>query len=419
MTPEQPSTSPRSCEHTAASPSSDTEKRDQGFTTAMVHPSHLEPGDPLGGLMVPTSSFKLRFDERGELVEPTDGDYGRVGNPTYNMLERQMNLAHGAQHSVVFGSGIAALTAIVQSLKQGDVVVAEQNTYGCTMRMLEKVFSKFGLQVHYLDFSEPTSLARLGALRPTIVMIESPTNPLLKVLDIEQIAKAARAVGAPLVVDNSFASCFVQQPLRLGATVVVESLTKYVNGHSTAMIGSASTNDPEWETKLLFARKAVGLQPGVLESFMTAEFIQDIELRMQRHSENALAVAQFLEGLSHGESALVKSVRYPFLPSHPQYELARKQMRLGSGIVTADFNFDVPTTIRLIHALDPYFTLAHSIGSTKSQVSIPAAMSHASVAPEQRRAAGIQDGTVRFSLGIENKADLIDALGRALKQVCH
>jgi cystathionine gamma-synthase len=385
----------------------------------MVHPSDLAPGDPMGGLMMPTSSFKLRFDERGELIEPTDGDYGRVGNPTYNILERQMNLAHGAQHSVVFGSGIAALTAVVQSLKQGDVVVAEQNTYGCTMRMLEKVFAKFGLQVHYLDFSDPSSLARLCSLRPTIVMIESPTNPLLKVLDIEQISQAAKAVGAPLVVDNSFASCFVQQPLRLGATVVVESLTKYVNGHSTAMIGSASTNDPEWAEKLLFARKAVGLQPGVLEAFMTAEFLQDIELRMQRHSDNALAVAEFLESLSQGQDALVKSVRYPLLPSHPQYELAKKQMRLGSGIVTADFSFDVPTTIRFIQALDPFFTLAHSIGSTKSQVSIPAAMSHASVAREKRLAAGIQDGTVRFSLGIENKADLIDALKRALKHVCH
>ena len=390
---------------------------ERGFTSRVVHPSHLEPGDPLGGMMMPTSSFKLRFDERGELIEPMDGDYGRVGNPTYNQLERQMNLAHGAEHSVVFGSGIAALTAVVQSLKSGDVVVAEQNTYGCTIRMLEKVFSKWGLQVHYVDFSDPATLSRLHLLKPTIVMIESPTNPLLKVLDIEQIAQASKAVGAPLVVDNSFASCFVQQPLQLGATIVVESLTKYVNGHSTAMIGSASTNDPEWAKKLQFARKAVGLQPGVLEAFMTTEFIQDLELRMTRHSENALAVAMFLESLSHGSDPVVKTVRYPFLPSHPQHELAKKQMQLGSGIVTADFKFDVPTTIRFIQALDPWFTLAHSIGSTKSQVSIPAAMSHASVPREQRLAVGIQDGTVRFSVGIENRKDLLQALRSALEVV--
>ena len=390
-----------------------------GFTSRMVHPLHLEAGDPLGGLIMPTSSFKLRFDERGELVEPTDGDYGRVGNPTYNKLEEQMSLAHGARHSVVFGSGIAALTAIVQSLRSGDVIVAEQNTYGCTIRMLDKVFSKWGLKVHYVDFADPSALPRLAELKPTLVMIESPTNPLLKVLDIEAIGKASKAVGASLVVDNSFSSCFVQQPLKLGATVVVESLTKYVNGHSTAMIGSASTNDPEWGERLLFARKAVGLQPGVLEAFMTSEFVQDLELRMQRHSENALALAQYLESLSLGESPIVKSVRYPFLPSHPQYDLAKKQMAIGSGIVTADFSFDVPTTIRFIQALDPMFTLAHSIGSTKSQVSIPAAMSHASVPRERRLAAGIQDGTVRFSLGIENKRDLIAALDRALKQACH
>lgn len=419
MTPEDSANSVPQADNQRVPPSTEARGSDVGFTSRMVHPSHLEPGDPLGGVLMPTSSFKLRFDDRGELVEPTDGDYGRVGNPTYNALERQMNLAHGAEHSVVFSSGIAALTAVVQSLKHGDVIVAEQNTYGCTIRMLDRVFSKWGLKVHYVDFSDPSALPRLPELRPTLVMIESPTNPLLKVLDIQAIALASKAVGASLIVDNSFSSCFTQQPLNLGATVVVESLTKYVNGHSTAMIGSASTNDPEWGEKLLFARKAVGLQPGVLEVFMTTEFLQDLELRMTRHSENALAVAQFLESLSQGESPLVKSVRYPFLPSHPQYELAKKQMAMGSGIVTADFNFDVPTTIRFIQALDPWFTLAHSIGSTKSQVSIPAAMSHASVARERRLAAGIQDGTVRFSVGIENKVDLLKALQSALKQVCH
>lgn len=382
--------------------------RHKGLSTRLIHANPLDIGNPLGREACFTSSYRLELTKDG-VVEPRDADYGRVGNPTFTKLERQVSQAAHADYTTVFGSGIAAISAVVLNLEQGSLIMAEENTYGCTMRLLRDVMANKGIEVVYLDFTKVRNHRHISHVKPNLIMLESPTNPNLKILDLKALSARARRAGSTLVVDNSFASCALQQPLNLGADIVVESLTKYANGHSSGMCGAASTNDPVWAGKLDFMRKAVGLQPGVSEALDTSRFMEDLELRMSRHSANALKVARFLE-----KSPLVSSVRYPFLRSHPQYELARKQMKSGSGVITVEFNLDRDNTVRLLNSLNPVFTIAHSIGSTKSQVSMPALMSHASVPREQRIEAGITDGLVRFSIGLENPADLIGALQSGL-----
>jgi cystathionine gamma-synthase len=247
--------------------------------------------------------------------------------------------------------------------------------------------------------------------RPALVWIESPTNPLLKVIDIAAAADVCREAGAPLLVDNTFASPYHQRPLELGATLSLLSSTKYVNGHSDALGGAVVTNDPVWQDRMIFAQKALGLQPSPFDTWLTSRGARTLALRMERHSANALDFARFLE-----EETPAVMVRYPHLPSHPQHELAKRQMSGGSGIITADFGFSLDKTYRLLKSLR-YFTMAESLGGVESLVCHPASMTHASVPREVRESVGITDSLVRFSVGIEGVADLKNDLARALREV--
>ncbi len=374
-----------------------------GFGTRAVHSGRGFTGST-GAVMPPvylTSTF-----ESGNL----DGfDYTRSGNPNFRLLEESVGAMEGASFATCFASGVSAITAVVSSLKSGDLVLAEENLYGCTYRLFERVFNKFGLQVRYVDLSREENWEEIRRARPTLVWLESPTNPLLKIIDIAGIAKVAAEVDAPTLVDNTFASPYLQRPLELGATLSLSSTTKYINGHSDCLGGIVATNDKAWHARMVFAQKALGLQPGPFDAWLTTRGQRTLALRMERHCSNALELARWLE-----TQPGVRLVRYPFLPSHPQFELAQKQMRGGSGMIVAEFDFPAQKALEFCRRLR-LFTLAESLGGVESLVCHPPTMTHAQVPVKVRHAVGIRDGLVRFSVGIENVEDLRADLDQALR----
>ncbi len=378
------------------------------FDTAAIHIGQ-EPDRETGAVIPPvylTSTFAQ--------LEPgqTRGyDYTRSGNPAFDRLGATLAHLEQAAYATVFGSGMAAVTAVISTLSAGDHVVAEENIYGCTYRIYDKVFKKFGITISYVDLSEPANYAEIEIQQPVLVWIESPTNPLLKIIDIEAVATAAHTAGSDLLVDNTFASPFFQNPLTLGADISLSSTTKYINGHSDCLGGVVCTNSVDWNEKMIFAQKAIGLNPSPFDCWLISRGLKTLSVRMKQHAENALQIAEYLEGL-----ACTETVRYPFLPSHPQHELAKKQMRGGSGIVTAVFDLPFDQVVNLISNLK-LFSLAESLGGIESLICHPASMTHASIPVAEREAVGITDGLVRFSVGIEDAGDLIDDIQTALNNL--
>lgn len=377
----------------------------RGFSTQAIHKGRGFAGQT-GAVMPPvylTSTFA-----RGN----ADGfDYTRSGNPNFRLLDESVAALEGAEFATCFASGVSAITAVVSTLKSADLVLAEENIYGCTYRMFDQVFAKFGLQVRYLDLSRPENWSEIRRSRPALLWLESPTNPLLKIVDIAGLSAVAAESGTPVLVDNTFASPYLQRPLGLGATLSLSSTTKYVNGHSDCLGGTVATNDPVWHERMVFAQKALGLQPSPFDAWLTTRGQRTLALRMERHCANALALAQWLETRKG-----VRRVRYPFLPSHPQSELARRQMKAGSGLIVAELDCAVAGALEFCRLLR-LFTLAESLGGVESLICHPASMTHASVPPEVRRQVGISDGLLRFSVGIEDEADLRHDVDEALKKV--
>ncbi|MEI8235242.1 MAG: PLP-dependent aspartate aminotransferase family protein [Verrucomicrobiota bacterium] len=376
-----------------------------GFNTQAVHQGRGYTGNT-GAVMPPvylTSTF-----EQGN----ADGfDYTRSGNPNFRLLQESLAAMEGAQFATCFASGVSAITAVVSSLKSGDLVLAEENLYGCTYRLFERVFGKFGVQARYVDLSREENWEEIRRSRPALVWLESPTNPLLKIVDIAGISAIAAEAGAATLVDNTFASPYLQQPLALGATLSLSSTTKYINGHSDCLGGAVATNDKIWHSRMVFAQKALGLQPSPFDAWLVTRGQRTLGLRMERHCATALELAGWLEARPG-----IRSVRYPFLPSHPQYELARRQMRGGSGMVIADLDCSQEQALAFCRRLR-LFTLAESLGGVESLVCHPATMTHAAVPPKIREAVGIRDGMIRFSIGIEDAADLRRDLEAALAEV--
>jgi cystathionine gamma-synthase len=378
------------------------------FDTAAIHIGQ-EPDRETGAVIPPvylTSTFAQ--------LEPgqTRGyDYTRSGNPGFDRLGATLAHLEQAEYATVFSSGMAAVTAVISTLSSGDHVVAEENIYGCTYRIYDKVFSKFGVSISYVDLSDPDNYAEIAKQQPALVWIESPTNPLLKIIDIEAVARAAHSAGSDLLVDNTFASPCFQNPLTLGADISLSSTTKYINGHSDCLGGVVCTNSKTWNEKMIFAQKAIGLNPSPFDCWLISRGIKTLGLRMEKHARNALKVAEFLDGLD-----CTASVRYPFLPSHPQHDLAKKQMRGGSGIVTALFDLPFEQVVKLVSGLK-LFALAESLGGIESLICHPASMTHASIPKAEREAVGITDGLVRFSVGIEDADDLIEDIQTVLNQL--
>jgi cystathionine beta-lyase/cystathionine gamma-synthase len=376
------------------------------FGTRAVH-AGVSPEPVTGAIMTPI--FQTSTYVQPAVGEPRGGtyDYGRTANPTREALEANLAALESGTHAVAFASGLAAIEAIVKRLSAGDHVVSEENTYGGTTRMFNRVISRLGIDFTYVDSSDADAVR--GALRPNtrLVHVETPTNPLMRVCDIALLAGIAHDAGALLSVDNTFASPYNQRPLELGADFTVHSATKYINGHSDVIHGIVAVKDAGLAEELLFLRKSTGAVPGPMDCWLTLRGIKTLHVRMRQHNSNGLAVARFLEGHPG-----VDRVLYPGLPSHPQHALAARQMSGFTGMVSVDVG-----TLERARALTEHcrvFALAESLGGVESLISVPALMTHASVPEERRAAMGITPGLVRLSVGIEDEADLLEDLERVL-----
>ncbi len=336
-------------------------------------------------------------------------DYTRSGNPNFRILDRVLASLEGCEHATVFASGVSAITAVVSQLKQGDLVLCEENLYGCTVRLFEQVFAKFGLRTEWVDFTKPEALAAIGSKQPAMVWLESPTNPLLKVIDLQAVCAVTQPLGIPVVVDNTFATALVQRPLELGATLSLTSTTKYINGHSDALGGAVCTNDSEWHQKMVFSQKALGLQPSPFDCWLITRGIKTLPLRLKQQMANAAALADQLA--SHSK---VNWVRYPHRTDHPQHAVALRQMSAGGAIVTVSFNANQEETYALCKCLR-WFTMAESLGGIESLICHPATMTHAAVSADMKAKLGIDDGLVRLSVGCEDLEDLQTDLQQALR----
>ena len=377
----------------------------KGVNTRVIHHKEIFSGET-GSIMppiFPTSTF-IHGNEGGF-------DYTRSGNPNFRILESVLSDLEECQFANVFSSGVAAITAIVSSLKAGDLILCEENLYGCTVRLFEQVFNRFGLKTLWIDFTNSNFQEVIANHKPAMIWIESPTNPLLKIIDIEEICYFSNKMEIPVVVDNTFATPLIQRPLQLGATLSLMSTTKYVNGHSDALGGAICTENSVWQDKLTFAQKALGLNPSPFDCWLITRGIKTLPLRLERQVKNATKVANLL-----ADNPAIKSVRYPFRIDHPQLKLAQKQMTMGGAIVTATVNGTQAQTYSFCKSLS-YFKMAESLGGIESLVCHPASMTHASVSKETKSKIGITDSLIRFSVGCEDIEDLSADLNQALGNI--
>ncbi|HEX9887369.1 MAG TPA: aminotransferase class V-fold PLP-dependent enzyme, partial [Longimicrobiales bacterium] len=362
---------------------------DTGFGTRAVHAGQ-EPEPTTGAIMPPI--FQTSTYVQPEVAKPKGGyDYARVANPTREALERNVAALEGGRHGVAFSSGLAAIEAVVKRLSAGDHIVSEENTYGGTTRLFTRVLSKLGLDFTFVDSRDPEAMA--AAVRPEtrLVHVETPTNPMMRLCDLAEAARIAHGTGALLMVDNTFASPFNQRPLEFGADIVVHSSTKYLNGHSDIIGGILVVNDDDLAEEVRFVRKSSGAVPGPMDAWLCLRGTKTLHLRMAAHNNNGLAVARFLEG--HPASV---RVHYPGLASHPQHELARRQMTGFTGMISVDVGSE--ERARSLAQGTRIFQLAESLGGVESLISIPALMTHASVPIEARQSQGVSDGLVRLSV---------------------
>tara|TARA_Y100001970_G_scaffold291009_1_gene426664 strand:+ start:586 stop:1752 length:1167 start_codon:yes stop_codon:yes gene_type:complete len=370
-------------------------KKPAGIKTISIH--HGESfSEDTGSIMPPifsTSTFthgnKRNFD------------YTRSGNPNFTILENVLSSIEDSNYCTVFSSGIAAVTAITSSLQSGDIILCESNLYGCTIRMFEKVFRKFGIQILYCDFTNTEYIPYIYDIKPTLIWLESPTNPLLKILNIKEICDAASSIKIPVVVDNTFCTSIIQNPLKLGATLSLISTTKFINGHSDALGGAVLTNSEKWNKKMIFAQKSLGLNPSPFDCWLITRGLKTLPLRIDQQTQNAEIISKEIS--SH---KLIEELIYPFNPLHPQFKLAKKQMKMGGSMISLKLKLNKDDTFSFCKKLN-YFALAESLGGVESLICHPATMSHASVDEDTKNKLGINDSFVRLSIGCEDSEDLL------------
>jgi cystathionine gamma-lyase len=373
------------------------------FETLAIHAGQ-SPDPTTGAIMTPVY-LTSTYVQDGPGVHK-GYEYSRTQNPTRHALQDCLAALEGAKHGLAFASGLAATDAVLHLLDAGDHVLYSDDVYGGTFRIFDKVFRRLGLSFEAVDMSDPANVARAFRKETKLVWIESPTNPMLKLVDLAEVARVARSHGALSVVDNTFATPYFQRPLALGVDLVVHSTTKYLNGHSDVVGGAAATSDGALHERLKFVQNAVGGVPSPMDSFLVLRGLKTLHVRMARHAENAMALARFLEG--HPQ---IERVTYPGLPSHPQHALARRQMTGFGGMLTFVLRGGLPAATAFLKAVR-VFACAESLGGVESLIEHPAIMTHASVPRETRERLGIADGLVRVSAGIENVADLVADLER-------
>jgi cystathionine gamma-lyase len=376
-----------------------------GFGTRCIHAGQ-SPDPTTGAIMTPvylTSTYVQ--DGPGE---HKGYDYGRSQNPTRFALEDNLAALEGGQYGLAFGSGCAATTAFTLCLQAGAPVVAGADMYGGTFRLFDKVMRHLGLSFSYVDMTDPAKVRAACTDKTKLLWLETPTNPMLKIVDIAAICADAKARGIPVAVDNTFATPFLQQPLALGATFAVHSTTKYLGGHSDVIGGAIVTNDKAWRDRLYFVQKSAGAVPSPMDCYLVLRSTKTLHVRMERHVQNAGVIADLLA--NHPQ---VERVYYPGLKSHAQYELCKRQMKAPGAMISFVVKGGLEKARRLLKATK-VFACAESLGGVESLIEHPAIMTHASVPPENRKALGIDDGLIRISVGIEDIEDLKKDLLQAL-----
>ncbi len=379
------------------------------FATRAIH-SGEEPENPTGTVVVPI--YQVSTYRQREPGSDADYVYSRTGNPTRTALERCLASLEEGEHGLAFASGMAAITTVILSqLRKGDHVLAVEDLYGGTHRLFDRIMHNFGLDFGYVKGTDLNEFETNLKPETKMIWVETPTNPLLRVVDIEGVAKIAHRHNALLVVDNTFMSPYLQHPLKLGADIVVHSTTKYLGGHSDLIGGAVIVSDPRLYEKVHFAQNAAGAIPGPMDCWLVLRGVKTLAVRMERHCSNAQKIAEFLEG-----HVKVLKVVYPGLSSHPQHDLASKQMNGFGGMVSFHMKGGADSCKKLLKNLK-VFTPAESLGGVESLVEHPSSMTHASVPKEEREKIGVADSLVRASIGIENIEDLITDLSTALEHV--
>ena len=376
------------------------------LATKIIH-AGAEPDPSTGAIMTPiyqTSTYVQTAPGQHKGYE-----YARSQNPTRKALEDALAVIENGKYGLAFGSGVAATDAVIKLLSPGDEVIAASDMYGGTYRLFTKVFEKFGIKFIYTDTTNIQNVAQAVTPKTKLIWIETPTNPLMNITDISAVAAISKKAGAILCVDNTFASPYLQNPLDLGADIVMHSATKYLGGHSDVIQGALIMNDPGLREQLYFIQKSCGAVPGPMDCFLVLRGIKTLHVRMQRHCENGAIIANFLR--AHPK---VSKVYWPGFEDNAGYAIAKKQMRDFGGMISFTLKDDSIEAANKVLSSTKIFALAESLGGVESLINHPASMTHASIPREERIKNGLADGLIRLSVGIEDAGDLTDDLQQAI-----
>ena len=377
------------------------------FNTKAIHGGQKNVDPAYGSVMAPiyqTTTFSQTTPGTHKGYE-----YARSRNPTRSALENSLASLENGKYGIAFGSGLAAIDAVIKTLKPGDEVISTNDLYGGTYRLFTKIYKDFNIKFHFIGMRNSENIESYINKNTKLIWTETPTNPMMNLIDIEAVSKISRKHNLLLAVDNTFATAYLQQPLKHGADIVMHSATKYLGGHSDVVMGSLVVNDDQLAEKLHFIQNASGAIPGPMDCFLVLRGIKTLHLRMQRHSENGRAVAEFLQ--NHPK---VENVYWPGFPEHPNFEIAKKQMKDFGGMVSFSTRGNSPNDAKKFLENLKVFTLAESLGGVESLAGHPATMTHASIPKEKREKIGIVDSLIRLSVGIEDKEDLLEDLKQAL-----
>lgn len=376
------------------------------FATKAIH-AGVEPDSATGAIMTPIYQTST-YVQKG-VGQHQGYEYSRTQNPTRAALEANLAALENAKYGACFGSGLAAMDCLLKMLSPGDEVISTHDLYGGSYRLFNTIFAKYGIKFHYTAMSDVANIEALVNANTKLIWVETPTNPMMNIIDIAAVAKVSKAAGAILAVDNTFATPYLQNPLDLGADVVMHSVTKYLGGHSDVVMGALLTSDDGIASEMYRIQNSSGAVCGPQDAFLVLRGVKTLHLRMQRHCENGEKIARWLTN-----HPAVKDVFYPGLESHPSHQVAKKQMRGFSGMVSFTLNEDTLEAAHRIVAKCHLFSLAESLGGVESLIGHPATMTHASIPAEVRRKSGVVDSLIRLSVGVEDADDLIADLEQAL-----
>ena len=376
------------------------------LATKLIH-AGATPDPSTGAIMTPIYQTSTYVQEAPGVNKGFE--YARSQNPTRKALEEAYAQIENGKFGLAFSSGVAATDAVIKLLSPGDEVIAANDMYGGTYRLFTKIFAKYGIQFTYVDTTEVANVQKAISSKTKLVWIETPTNPLMNITDIAAIAAISKKAGAWLCVDNTFASPYLQNPLDLGADIVMHSATKYLGGHSDVIQGCLVMNDASLREQLYFIQKSCGAVPGPMDCFLVLRGIKTLHIRMQRHCENGKTIAHFLR--SHPK---VKKVYWCGFEEHPNYAIAKKQMRDFGGMMSFELLDESVAETKRVLAATKIFALAESLGGVESLINHPASMTHASIPIEERIKNGLSDSLIRLSVGIEDAEDLMDDLNQAI-----